>query len=309
MLGAAAIGKSTQLKRFAIEALNNDLIPILILVIELVRLAEAQGSTRSLTSNHNGSTPTGGPPNASGVSAPNGSTPPTTPPASPAAGEDATGDGKGGRGSLANLIMLYIKSKYPSGSKQYRLHLQAVHERRALFLIDGVDEAGGHRRQIETVIASELLDQGHKAIITSRHSGFNDSSFQRCKLVELLPMSSSQKQAMVLLLLLLLLRLLLLLLLLTTTDTMLQREAMVHTRMLLTTIDTMLQREAMVHTRMHQAVQHALYTIFIQDTLYSHTIHCTLYSHTFCRYAPGWARGGWCSSCSNWSSSLEQMER
>jgi hypothetical protein len=143
MLGAAAIGKSTQLKRFVVRALELGMVPILILVIELVRMVEV------------------------------------------------------GSGGLTNVVQRYFESQHARGSKQHRLLIQAVQERRALFLIDGVDEAGGAKEEIERAIASELLDQGHKTIVTSRHSGFSMQSFERCKLVELLPMSRSQQEAMV----------------------------------------------------------------------------------------------------------------
>ena len=143
MLGAAAIGKSTQLKRFVLCALEMGMVPVLILVIELVRLKEGAGG-----------------------------------------------------GKLTNVIERYLDSQHgPRGSKQHRLLMQAVHERRCLFLVDGVDEAGGSKEEIERAIADELLDQGHKTIVTSRHSGFKMESFERCQLVELLPMSRAQQEA------------------------------------------------------------------------------------------------------------------
>ena len=148
MLGAAAIGKSTQLKRFALLALELAMVPVLILVIELVRMKEESGG--------------------------------------------------GGDGKLTNVIERYLESHHgPRGSAQHRLMMQAVHERRCLFLVDGVDEAGGAKEEIERAIADELLDQGHKTIVTSRHSGFKMESFERCQLVELLPMSHGQQEATV----------------------------------------------------------------------------------------------------------------
>ena len=53
----------------------------------------------------------------------------------------------------------------------FQVLMQAVLERRCLFLVDGVDEAGGAKEEIERAIADELLDQGHKTIVTRRHSG------------------------------------------------------------------------------------------------------------------------------------------
>ena len=90
-----------------------------------------------------------------------------------------------------------FEHKHKRGSQRYRLLMQAVYEHRAVFLVDGVDEAGGAKEEIERAIADELLDQGHKTIVTSRHSGFKMESFERCQLVELLPMSHGQQEAMV----------------------------------------------------------------------------------------------------------------
>ena len=135
------------------------MIPVLILVIELVRLAEAvEKKQQQLAVKQPGATE---------------------------------------KRPLANVIMSYLESKNPPGTKQHRLLMQAVLERRCLFLVDGVDEAGSAKKEIERAIADELLDQGHKTIVTSRHSGFKMESFERCQLVELLPMSHGQQEAMV----------------------------------------------------------------------------------------------------------------
>ena len=74
--------------------------------------------------------------------------------------------------------------------------MQAVLERRCLFLVDGVDEAGGAKEEIERAIADELLDQG-KDDRDESAPGFKMESFERCQLVELLPMSHGQQEAMV----------------------------------------------------------------------------------------------------------------
>eukprot|EP00935_MAST-01C_sp_MAST-1C-sp1_P002661 g2661.t1 len=145
MLGPAAIGKSTQLKRFTLLALKRDMVPVLMLVIELVNILRTSK------------------------------------------------DGK-----LSNVIERYLESQHGRDSMRYRLLMQAVHERRCLFLVDGVDEAGDDKDEIERVIVDELLDEGHKMIVTSRHSGFKMQSFiKRCQIVELLPMSRAQQEEMV----------------------------------------------------------------------------------------------------------------
>jgi tetratricopeptide (TPR) repeat protein len=224
MLGAAAIGKSTQLKRFVVHALHRGLVPILILVMELVQMHNTlpDRSLGLLLRNARVREPhkleifmteEWGVESADDL-------------------EELLFDdelldelleesrnetglrikkmevrrlkwaverlrSENRKCSLLNMIQRYLESQHPRGSKDYRLLMQAVHERRVLFLIDGVDEAGGAKEGIERAIATELLDQGHKTIITSRHSGFQMESFERCKLVELLPMSRSQQEAMV----------------------------------------------------------------------------------------------------------------
>ena len=53
-------------------------------------------------------------------------------------------------GMLENVIQRYLaKHNGPPGSMQHRLLMQAVHERRCLFLVDGVDEAGSAKKEIE----------------------------------------------------------------------------------------------------------------------------------------------------------------
>ena len=62
---------------------------------------------------------------------------------------------------------------------------------------DDIDESGTHREAVEEFITVELLEQRHKTIITSRHSGFSSDAFKQCKLVELLPLSADQQSEMV----------------------------------------------------------------------------------------------------------------
>ena len=53
-------------------------------------------------------------------------------------------------------------------TKQHLLLLQAMLQRRAVFLIDGIDESGTYREPVQDFITVELLEPGHKTIITSR---------------------------------------------------------------------------------------------------------------------------------------------
>ena len=92
------------------------------------------------------------------------------------------------------MVVAFIQRKYPQHA---HLLLQMTLMRQAVFLIDGIDESGTYREAVEEFITVELLEPGHKTIITSRHSGFSSNAFRQCKLVELLPLSVEQQSEMV----------------------------------------------------------------------------------------------------------------
>ena len=91
-----------------------------------------------------------------------------------------------------------------SGSMHGRFLMQAARERRALFLIDGMDEAGDARDSVEAFVA-ELLMRGHRVVVTSRKTGFTAALRQQFsgehrderQIVQLLPLSRDQQEAMV----------------------------------------------------------------------------------------------------------------
>ncbi len=93
-----------------------------------------------------------------------------------------------------SVVAAFIQRKYP---QHIHLLLQMMLMRRAVFLIDGIDESGTHRKAVEEFVTIELLEAGHKTIITSRHSGFSSDAFKQCRLVELLPLSMEQQAEMV----------------------------------------------------------------------------------------------------------------
>jgi hypothetical protein len=89
-----------------------------------------------------------------------------------------------------------------AGALRARFLTQAVAERRVLFLIDGMDEAGAMRDAVEAFIAEELVGRGHRVVISSRESGFSDK-LQRVlessnhQVVQLLPLSAAQQHSMI----------------------------------------------------------------------------------------------------------------
>eukprot|EP00935_MAST-01C_sp_MAST-1C-sp1_P002232 g2232.t1 len=93
-----------------------------------------------------------------------------------------------------SVVAAFIQRKYPQHA---HLLLQMMLMRRAVFLIDGIDESGTYRKAVEEFVTIELLESGHKTIITSRRSGFSSDAFKQCRLVELLPLSMDQQSEMV----------------------------------------------------------------------------------------------------------------
>ena len=91
------------------------------------------------------------------------------------------------RNAGESVVAVFIRRKYPQHA---HLLLQMMLMRRAVFLLDGIDESGTYREAVEDFITVELLEPGHKTIITSRHSGFTSDAFRQCRLVELLPLGN-----------------------------------------------------------------------------------------------------------------------
>ena len=78
-----------------------------------------------------------------------------------------------------NWIDGYLRILHGEDSDQYLFLRQAMMARRALLLLDGVDEGGQVRQAIERHIAEVLVPQGHHMVMTSRPAGVNESSFDR----------------------------------------------------------------------------------------------------------------------------------
>jgi hypothetical protein len=93
-----------------------------------------------------------------------------------------------------SVVAAFMQRKYPQHA---HLLLQAMLQRRAVFFIDGIDESGTQRDAVQDFVTVELLEPGHKTVITSRHSGFSGDAFRQCQLVELLPLSGEQQARMV----------------------------------------------------------------------------------------------------------------
>jgi serine/threonine protein kinase/energy-coupling factor transporter ATP-binding protein EcfA2 len=93
-----------------------------------------------------------------------------------------------------SVVKAFLQHRYPQHAHML-LQLMLMH--RVIFLIDGIDESGSSRDAVETFVKVELVERGHRTIITSRHSGFSNDAFKQCQLVELLPLSVEQQSQMV----------------------------------------------------------------------------------------------------------------
>ena len=72
---------------------------------------------------------------------------------------------------------------------------QELTARRAVVLIDGLDEAGALREKIERHIATVLAPQGHPILCTSRPAGLDEALFKDFHRLELVPLSDAQQEA------------------------------------------------------------------------------------------------------------------
>ena len=67
-----------------------------------------------------------------------------------------------------NWVDAYFREEYGVDSETYHLLRTALVSRRLLLLLDGLDEGGAARDEIERHIVEVLAPQGHQILITSR---------------------------------------------------------------------------------------------------------------------------------------------
>jgi hypothetical protein len=82
-------------------------------------------------------------------------------------------------GRMWNWVDAYLLITHGAGSERYLFLRQALMARRALVILDGIDEGGRARREIERHVTEVLAPQGHVMLVTSRPAGFNWSIFER----------------------------------------------------------------------------------------------------------------------------------
>ena len=97
-----------------------------------------------------------------------------------------------------NWVDAFLQCVHGAGSDLYCMLRQALMARRALVLLDGIDEGGKARDKIERHVTEVLAPQGHIMLVTSRPAGLDEGRFrQDFVLVKLEPLSEKQQQEVI----------------------------------------------------------------------------------------------------------------
>ena len=97
--------------------------------------------------------------------------------------------------SAWNYLDAYLRAEHGDGAL-YRFLRQAMTARRALLLLDGLDEGGAKRDEIEAHVAEVLAPQGHVLLCASRPAGLDvGGRFGAFRHLSLAPLSDAQQAA------------------------------------------------------------------------------------------------------------------
>ena len=88
----------------------------------------------------------------------------------------------------------FLRLKYHDQPAIYRFLRQALLSRRVLLLLDGLDEGGAKRVEIQRHVTEVLAPQGHVMLCTSRPAGLTESSFPGFRRLHLSPLTEQQQQ-------------------------------------------------------------------------------------------------------------------
>eukprot|EP00966_Prymnesium_polylepis_P104349 2416811-Prymnesium_polylepis.1 len=78
-------------------------------------------------------------------------------------------------------------------SSKYKALRQMLLSRRLLLLLDGIDEGGNVKRQIEEHVTQHLQPQGHVMVVTSRPAGLTEELYGSFEKLQLCPLSLDQQ--------------------------------------------------------------------------------------------------------------------
>ena len=88
----------------------------------------------------------------------------------------------------------FLRLKYHDQPAIYRFLRQALLSRRVLLLLDGLDEGGAKRDEIQRHVTEVLAPQGHVMLCTSRPAGVTEKSFPGFRRFHLSPLTKPQQQ-------------------------------------------------------------------------------------------------------------------
>ena len=94
-----------------------------------------------------------------------------------------------------NWVDAYLRLVYHAEKPEvYRMLRQAMMARRALLLIDGLDEGGTNRTEIERHVVEVLAAQGHVMLCTSRPADVDEKRFAGFHRLKLAPLTEAQQR-------------------------------------------------------------------------------------------------------------------
>ena len=97
-----------------------------------------------------------------------------------------------------NWVDAFLQCVHGANSDLYYMLRQAMMARRALVLLDGIDEGGQARAAIERHVTEVLAPQGHVMLVTSRPNGLEEERFSNHFVhVQLEPLTEEQQKEVV----------------------------------------------------------------------------------------------------------------
>jgi hypothetical protein len=97
-------------------------------------------------------------------------------------------------GTAWNWVDAFVRLEYHKQPAVYRFLRQALLSRRVLLLLDGLDEGGAKRSEIERHVTEVLAPQGHVMLCTSRPAGLTETRFAGFRRLYLSPLTEAQQR-------------------------------------------------------------------------------------------------------------------
>jgi hypothetical protein len=97
-----------------------------------------------------------------------------------------------------SLVELHINMKYRNHPEWEKVLLDAFRRRHLLVVLDGVDEAADLSSLIEKFVFDQLVDEGHRVVVTSRYEGVRlDERYTDFVVMDLNPLSEEQQRKVI----------------------------------------------------------------------------------------------------------------